>query len=161
MTGIGDDEADHDAYGPPRWWGWLAFVLSLAGFGISMYLTIDHFTGSLPACSATGIVNCALVTTSKYSHVLGVPVSLAGLCFYFVWLFVNAPPLWRSWSWRLVQLRLVMSLVGVISLAYLVYAEIKLGAICEWCTGVHLITLALFVLVVATYPFMATRAAEG
>jgi len=38
--------------------------------------------------------------------------------------------------------------VGILFVLYLVYAELfSIGAICLWCTSVHVITFALFVLI--------------
>jgi uncharacterized membrane protein len=40
---------------------------------------------------------------------------------------------------------------------YLLYAELfSIKAICLWCTAVHVVTFLLFVLVVATFPSMAS-----
>jgi len=149
------------------WWGWTAFVLSLAGFGASLYLTVDHFSGIIPICSSTGIVNCALVTTSPQSEVFGVlPVSLLGLLFFTAMVGANLPPLWQvggEWGRRLVFARLAMVVVGIGFVFYLIYSELfSIKAICLWCTGVHLATFLLFVLVVATWPAMtAPPAPEG
>jgi len=53
-----------------------ALGLSLAGLGVSTYLTIVHFAPSVPlACSSNGIVNCERVTTSPQSYVFGIPVA--------------------------------------------------------------------------------------
>src|SRR5579862_3169634 len=90
------------AGGPSRWRPWAAFVISLAAFGVSFYLTLAHFDRSaVPlVCSDKGFVNCALVTGSPQSMVFGIfPVALLGLIFYTVMLALNIPPLWRS-SWR-------------------------------------------------------------
>jgi uncharacterized membrane protein len=39
--------------------------------------------------------------------------------------------------------------VGIVFVLYLIYAELfSIGAICLWCTSVHVITFALFVLIV-------------
>lgn len=139
----------------PRWWGWSATVVSVAGFGISLYLTVDHFTGTLPVCAATGIVNCAKVTTSPQSYVVGIPVALLGLLFWTAMAVVNVPPLWRTdgpWTRRLAWLRLALSVSGMGFVVWLVYAEVALiKAICLWCTSVHVLTFLLFVLVVATF----------
>jgi uncharacterized membrane protein len=136
-------------------------VLSLAGFAVSLYLTVDHFTGALPVCAANGVVDCAKVTTSAESEVFGVlPVALLGLGYFAVVLAVNVPALWRrggrpgrylSWS----RLALVVGGMGMVF--YLLYAELfSIKAICLWCTAVHVVTFLLFVLVVATFPSMAS-----
>jgi uncharacterized membrane protein len=145
----------------PRWWAWTAFLLSLAGLGDSIYLTIDHFTGKLPVCAATGIVDCAKVTTSAESKFLGIPVALLGLLFFVAMAVVNFPRLWEATSHNLVRIRLAMVAVGMAFVIYLFAAELFLiKAICLWCSGVHLVTFALFVLVVSTSPAMAARTAD-
>ena len=157
-----EDEAEwrgHDVARP--WWGWTAFVLSVAGFGVSLYLTIDHFTGSLPICSASGIVDCTKVTTSPESEIFGVfPVSLLGLLFFTGMVMLNVPRLWR-WGGRfgrwLSFARLAMVVVGIGMVLYLLAAELfSIKAICLWCTGIHIVTFLLFVLVMATFPTMAS-----
>jgi uncharacterized membrane protein len=137
----------------PRWVAWVAFALSFVGFGIAFYLTIDHFTGTLPVCSATGIVDCAKVTTSGESYLFHIPVALLGLLFFTAMVVVNVPRLWRSDvpAW-LPWVRLAMVVGGMIDVLWLLYSELfTIKAICLWCTGVHIITFLLFVLVVATF----------
>lgn len=51
------DETAWPVRSPARWWGWAAFVLSLAGFGVSLYLTVEHFTGGILQCPSTGFVS--------------------------------------------------------------------------------------------------------
>jgi len=156
-----EEEDEWRGPGIRRWWGWAAFVLSVAGFGDSLYLTVEHFTGSVPICAATGVINCTKVTTSPQSEVFGIfPVSLLGLLFFTGMLAVNLPPLWRRggelgrWlSWA----RLAMVVVGIGMVIYLISAELfSIKAICLWCTGVHIVTFLLFVLVVATFPTMVS-----
>ncbi|HUY64821.1 MAG TPA: vitamin K epoxide reductase family protein [Acidimicrobiales bacterium] len=142
-----------------RWRGWMALVLSIIGFGIGLYLTIDHFTGTLPVCSATGIINCAKVTTSPQSEVFGIPVALLGLLFFTAMIAINLPPLWRAGYRWVTWARLVMVVGGMGFVVYLLSAELfTIKAICLWCTGVHVLTFLLFVLVVASFPAMAGNA---
>jgi uncharacterized membrane protein len=143
------------------WWPWAAFVLSLAGFGVSLYLTVEHFSGAIPNCPNTGIISCLKVTTSPESEVFGVfPVALLGLLFYTAQVGINLPILWRQggeWGRRIAWARLVLAVTGIGFVFYLVYSELfSIKAICLWCTGVHVITLVLFVLVVATFPTMVS-----
>jgi uncharacterized membrane protein len=135
----------------PAWVQWTSLVLSLAGLGVSIYLTIAHYTTtSILACSSKGFVDCAKVTTSSQSMVFGVfPVAVLGLAFYVFMVAVNSP-----WGWRLrVPLvwwaRIGSAVVGIGFVLYLVYAEIiQIGNICLWCTSVHVITFLLFALLV-------------
>ncbi len=124
------------------------FVLALAGLGVSIYLTIAHFTESaLAGCSESGLVNCTKVTTSPQSYVFGIPVAVLGLAF-----FVFAVVIMSLWAWRAsrreIHLARIASLVvGIGFVLYLVYAELfTIGSICLYCTSVHVITFLLFVL---------------
>lgn len=133
-----------------RWAPLSSTVLCLAGLGMSAYLTIEHFSTSPSyACPATATVNCLKVTTSSYSELLGVPVALLGLLF-----FVGMTPLCLPVAWRWAnpwppRLRLAGSTIGVGFVLYLVWAELfPIGAICLWCTGVHIVTVALFAVIV-------------
>jgi uncharacterized membrane protein len=154
-----DQEVEYELPPVPRWRPWAAFALSIIGFGISMYLTIDHFTGVLPICSSKGFVNCTLVTTSKYSYILGVPVSLLGLLFFTAMVGINWPPLWRVRAPWVSVVRLALVASGICFVLYLLAAELfSIKAICLWCTGVHVTTLLLFILIVASFPLMSPRA---
>jgi uncharacterized membrane protein len=157
----GYDEDYGDVPVIPRWRPVVAFALSLVGFAISMYLTIDHFQGIAPICSSNGFVNCELVTTSTYSYIFGVPVSLLGLIFFTGMVGINWPPLWRSRARWLAWARLGLAISGVGFVLYLLAAELfSIKAICLWCTGVHIATFLLFVLVVSSFPLMTGRGAQ-
>src|SRR5262249_29725280 len=129
---------------------WLTFALSLAGLGLSIYLTIVDLQPAALVCSSHGLVNCENVLHSAQAKVFGViPVAFLGLAFYVV-----ASALTSPWAWRrpepLVRWgRLGAFIVGMCFVLYLVYAElILIGNICIWCTTVHCVTFVLFVLIV-------------
>jgi len=132
----------------PRWLVLGSFALALAGTCISAYLTLDHYAALAPlACPENATINCVKVTTSSYSTLHGVPVALLGLAFYVVMLALCSPPAWRIRRPLVVRARLAGSIVGVAFILYLIWAELfEINAICLWCTAVHLITLALFAL---------------
>ncbi len=137
---------------PPIWLKVLTLLLALAGLGISTYLTITHFVGTqILVCSESGIVNCAKVTTSPQSEFFGVPVAVLGLVFYIAMTLMVTPPAWNSMSRRVHIARAAMIVVGMAFALYLVSAELLIiGNICLWCTGVHVITFVLFVLIVTS-----------
>ena len=139
----------------PRWRPLVALLLSLAGLGDAAYLTLAHYSTTVSlVCSDSGVVNCAKVTTSPQSMIFGViPVALAGLVFFVALTVVNLPPLWRSARWWVPWLRLGMLVGGMCFVLYLVSAELLvIGNICLWCTGVHIITLLLFIVVISDLP---------
>ncbi len=136
--------------GPPRWFQLTTFALSLVGLGVSIYLTITHYSTSVSlACPNTGAINCEKVTTSPESIVFGIPVAVLGLAFFVFMVAVNNPLAWRS-PLRVLHLARVLSvIVGIGFVIYLIYVELfKVSAICLWCTSVHVITFALFLLIV-------------
>jgi uncharacterized membrane protein len=132
----------------PAWLQWVTLVLAVIGLGISAYETWAHFNGNhLAGCptGGGGTFNCEAVITSPQSMVFGVfPVAILGLAFY-----VAAVPLFSPWAWRLSspwvgQLRLASVVVGMGFVVYLIDAELTIGSICEYCTGVHIVTFLLF-----------------
>jgi len=135
----------------PLWLQVTSLVLAVLGLAISAYETYAHFNGNhLAGCpTGTGTFNCAAVITSSQSMVFGViPVAILGLAFY-----VAAVPLFSPWAWRLErravgQLRLASAIVGMGFVMYLIYAELQIGSICEYCTGVHIVTFLLFCITV-------------
>ena len=129
-------------------------LMALAGIAISIYLTVIHFAKIPPVCTTGGVVDCSSVLLSPYSLVPGttIPVTIPGM----LWFAVSgglalaglaarargqAEPAWQrpalcSWA-----------AAGLLFVLYLVYAEIvRLHRICEWCTVVHLLTLATFLI---------------
>ncbi len=87
-------------------------------------------------------------------------MAVLGLAFYVFLVAINSPWAWRADSAPIRGLRLggrpvtihwirVASLIaGMGFVLYLLYAElIQIGKICEYCTLVHIITFALFVVI--------------
>src|SRR3954471_2414858 len=90
-------EPDLDRSLVQPWVPLTSLVLAVAGLGISVYLTIEHFSASTTlACPNTGALNCLKVTTSEQSAVFGIPVAVLGLVYFVAMLAVSPGPLWRS-----------------------------------------------------------------
>lgn len=136
--------------GPALWLQLTTFALALAGLGVSIYLTIAHYTESaLAGCSESGTINCAKVTTSPQSIVFGIPVAVLGLAFFVFLVAIMSPWAWQARRREVHLLRIASMVVGIGMVIYLIYAEfIIIGAICLYCTSVHIITFLLFVLTV-------------
>jgi uncharacterized membrane protein len=147
--------------GPRLWFEITTFVLAIIGLGISAYETYAHFNGShLLGCSGNvhATFDCTAVITSSQSMVFGViPVAILGLAYYVI-----AVPLFSPWGWRwkgvsglgltrltIGWIRLGSVIVGMGFVMYLIYAEVyQIGNICEYCTGVHIVTFLLFCMTV-------------
>jgi len=120
------------------------------GIGIAIYLTAVHYENAPLICSSSGIVDCARVLSSSYSVVPGttVPIAVPGLAWAVIGaalaitgLRLQPVPHWL----RIAQFAL--SLSGMLVVLYLVYVEIvRLHTICAWCTGLHVIILAMFLI---------------
>ncbi len=132
-------------------WGQLTLlVLSLLGAGIAIYLTTVHYENAPLICSTNGLVDCARVLSSSYSLVPGttIPISIPGLgwCLVIAVLAILALSVRPEHRWiRMAQF--AWSLVGIVAVLYLVYAEIvALHTICAWCTALHVIILVIFLI---------------
>jgi uncharacterized membrane protein len=130
-------------------------LMALLGLGISIYLTVIHYQGAGVAfCSTTGVVNCNKVTSSGNSVLFGstVPITIPGMMWFIVsggMALVALLAIWRNRREpaRLRAAHLLWGILGMAFVLYLVYAEIVLlHTLCEWCTVVHLLTFATFLL---------------
>jgi uncharacterized membrane protein len=128
----------------------LALAAGVAGLGISIYLTVVHFSAGALVCSASGAVNCEAVLTSPYGVIAGsvIPTSAAGALWFAV-----------STGWAAARLlgagggvataHLAWAVIGLAVVLGLVYIEIdRLGVICAWCTAAHLCVLATLLAVI-------------
>lgn len=130
----------------PRWPALVGTLLSVLGFGVSAYLTFEHFTSSSSlACSDNGAINCLKVTTSSYSSLAGTPVAVLGLVFFLVMFVLQLPQSWRRPERSIRTARVVWASIGMASVLYLLCAELfAIDAICLWCSSVHVLTLLIF-----------------
>jgi uncharacterized membrane protein len=152
--------------GPPFWLQIVSLVLAVLGLAVSAYETYAHYNGShLLGCSSKpGTFDCTAVITSSQSMVFGaVPVAVLGLLFYVFAVAIFSPWAWsfnrlevrlgrrtlRLWRRQVDVLRLVSVVVGMGFVMYLIYAELyQIGQVCEYCSGVHIITFLLFCITV-------------
>jgi uncharacterized membrane protein len=147
-----DEPAGGQRYGVPIWIVVATLVLSLLGLGDSIYLTVTHYVHGALVCQATAVINCQKVTTSPQSVIFGIPVAVLGLAYFVAMTGLNLPPLWRSGDARIAYARLGLAVVGIGMVVYLVAAELfTIKAICEYCTGVHVVTFLLFALIVTSF----------
>jgi uncharacterized membrane protein len=138
-----------------RWRPIVGLVVSILGLGVATYLTYSHYTdpsASNLVClggSSGGTIDCAAVLTSGWSSILGLPVALYGAVFFLFMVGINLPVMWRSPSLLVARLRLAAAVVGMGMVLYLVSVELlAVKHICVWCTSVHILQFALFMIVI-------------
>jgi uncharacterized membrane protein len=133
----------------PRWLPGVTTAIAVVGLAVAAYLTLAHFTSpDVLACSDSGFVNCAKVTTSKESNVLGIPVALLGLGWWIAMLALSLPAAWRSGNPWLHRARLALAVAGMGFVLWLLYVEfVILHGVCAWCTVIHVLTFAMFAIV--------------
>ena len=152
--------------GAPVWAAPICLLLTAIGIGIATYLTIAHYDTHVSlVCSAKGAIDCEAVTTSAQSKLFGLPVALLGLAYLVGMVPWHLPIAWRSADPRIKFGRLLYGLAGIGFVCYLVYAEaVIIKKICLWCTGVHIVTLLIFVVTVfasaLAIPYDAAAAGE-
>jgi uncharacterized membrane protein len=139
----------HTGWEPPA-----LIAIAIAGLVISIYLTATHANAVPLVCTTGSVVNCSSVTHSAYSVIPGTSISISILG--VVWFLTNGVLAGITWlgersrrpepSW-IRPLQLAWAAAALLAVLYLVYVEVVvLHQICEWCTVVHLLVLASFVL---------------
>jgi uncharacterized membrane protein len=129
------------------WRLWLMRLLSLAGVGVSAYLTWAHVANQSVACGQSQ--GCDIVQQSVYSEIAGIPIALFGLLAYAALLGLTTL---RGYSPNSLQEYIPLaifgiSLIGVLYSAYLTYLELfVIHAICRWCVSSAVIITVIFLL---------------
>ncbi|MCH8567450.1 MAG: vitamin K epoxide reductase family protein [Balneolales bacterium] len=108
-------------------------VLGFIGFADATYLTATHFMDAPPGCGEEG--GCGEVTSSEYSTLFGIPISLFGIMFYLSMIFMSL--LWLDRKPDFVALVLpIFSAPAFLFSMWLVYLMLfVLEAICWYCMG--------------------------
>ncbi len=114
------------------------FALVILGLADSVYLTYVHYAPQALICSSTGIINCALVITSQYSVVFGIPLAIYGL----VWFIVQLALLFIR---RNNDIKIAWSGIGLVAVAYSAVSMHLLGKICEYCVALDVIIVLVFI----------------
>lgn len=130
-------------------YGYILVGLATLGLVDAALLTREHYSDVVLPCSVTK--GCETVLSSKYSEILGVPLALIGLFFYFSVLlaalyFVQSGLVWIK------KLLLAMGLVGFLSSLGLVYLQgVVIRAWCQYCLLSALSSTLIFVFAALLY----------
>ena len=129
----------------------MVLVASMAGLGISVYLTVVHFSTIPLACPTGAVLSCEQVLSSRFAVIggTGLPTSAAGMAWFAIAAGLAIAGL-RGPRPQLAWAQLAWSAIGLATVIYLVYVEIVLlGAVCLWCTAAHGFVLLIFLIALA------------
>jgi uncharacterized membrane protein len=125
----------------------LLLALSVAGLGVSSYLTYTHWADTSIACGGLG--NCDVVNDSEYAEIAGIYVGFLGALFYLALIATALAWLWwrpSGLAWPVLAFW-GLSVGGILYSAYLTYVELfVLDAICVYCVASAAIILAAFLI---------------
>lgn len=138
---------------PQRW----QLIVILAGMLVSGYLTLLHYDSQVPlVCSNHGFIDCENVLASPESTWFGIPVSGYGLIWFIAYGLIVFGGMGSVWFGRL------MAMIGTAAVLYLVYVEfVVLGALCLWCSCLHLLILGLLAMELAQWTAWKNEVVEG
>ncbi len=123
---------------------WLMMVLGVLGFFVASYLTFKHFLGEVPSCSL--LSGCEIVTTSLYSELFGLPISLFG-SLYFLSVIVLLLALIQSKNLVFEKWAGIIIATGALISVFLLGAQVfELKAVCVYCLTSDIISIVLLFL---------------
>ena len=140
---------------PPPRRDWIVGALAVAGFAISLYLTITNLSGTSAAFCEAGSA-CDVVQASRYATFLGIPTAAWGALLYAglaVLAFTGLTP--ARWVWSF-----VLATAATAFSAYLTWiSAFVLRALCPWCLAVAAIAVVSLVALLVTRPTATGRRA--
>ncbi len=116
----------------------LLLLLAVAASGISLYLTNHYMDFHFPSglvggslCDINSTFNCDASTSSAFSNILGIPISVFGLFFgaNLILATIFANPDWERINHALSYLNVIGCFI------LLVYSFFALGSFCPFCMG--------------------------
>lgn len=118
-------------------------IIAIIGFADATHLTIAHYTGAELQCGEKG--GCNIVTTSKYSMILGVPVALLG-ALYYVSIIMLCVAYLDSKKQQILYILSWYSIAGLLASLWFVYLQLfVIHAICRYCMGSAATSTLLFI----------------
>src|SRR3989344_5555154 len=124
--------------------------LSLIGIGIMGYLTYIHYANASSFCDFSETVSCDIVTTSIYSEILGIPISIMGLGYFVLVAFLSL----FSKSKRLYRYIFFLTVLMIIPSLYFSFLEVSvIKAVCILCES----SKALMLLILGLSFFKAKK----
>ncbi len=117
-------------------------ILSVVGLSVSLYLAITHYLGFTVPCSLTR--GCEAVLSSKYSSLLGLPLSVWGVG-YFSLIIVNS----LLANHYMICRKILTAMLGLGTIAALAFLSIQffvIKKVCQYCLVTDMLSIALLVI---------------
>jgi len=124
-------------------------VCGVVGVLISVYMTYEHYADDESMCDVSEIVSCSIVNKSAFAEMFNVPLGALGAAYNVVLLYgAYLAGYQRAKSGKaggegrladLVNILFVWCLLGMGFVLYLLSVEVYLGAICPFCTVIHIL----------------------
>ena len=128
----------------PKWLVWGFIIISFLGFLDAGYLTVAHYTGADLKCSV--VEGCDVVTTSKYSEIFGIPVSLIGMLYYLT-VLIGSLLYVDTGNRKIFSFIQPLTILGFLASGYFVYLQLAvIEKICQYCMLSAATSTLLFVL---------------
>ena len=128
---------------------YVVLALGLIGILDAGFLVYKHYTGGALPC--TIFEGCDVVTTSRYSAILGVPISVPGLL-YYVYIFGMALAVLDKKNLNFLKYLFYPSAVGLLFSVYLVAIQVfVLHSICMYCMISAVNSVLIFSIVAYLY----------
>ena len=126
-------------------------VLSFLGFAVSLYLLSVHWGWWQVAC--LGVGECEVVNTSRFSELLGIPVSLLG-AFTYLCVGLSCVLIRRDvQADYAARAQFLLAMMGIAFSVYLTAIELfVLHAVCPWC-----VSSAIFITLIGVMSFWTLR----
>jgi uncharacterized membrane protein len=137
----------------------LLFLLLLAGLAASVYAAIEVLVpAAANACTVNALFSCSAVDQSGLTSIGPIPDWVIGVAGFGLMLAIDLP-LQRTYTPRLLDAILLLSVAGLAVAAYLSYVEIFLiHALCPVCLSTYILDAG--VLLVAIVLWRLRRAPE-
>ena len=121
---------------------YLVVIFAIAGLGIMTYLTYIHYANRQSFCDISENVSCDVVTTSIYSEIFGVPMSVLGAGYF---LLVLALMFWKRGS-KIYQTIFLVTLFALLPSLYLSALELfVIESLCILCETSKLLMIAILI----------------
>lgn len=120
----------------------IIIVLSLLGFGVSIYLAVTKYLGLNVPCSITG--GCEDVLSSRYASLFGIPLAVWGVAYFtgviLAALLANHYAVWRK------ALTILLSAGALAAAVFLVLQFFVLKKVCQYCLVTDVLAIVLLLL---------------